>query len=93
MSLKIAVNVIHFFFRICWEMPTPVAVSRSTQLGTSCRHQTKSFSIARDDKHPLHNVTLVTSPSYDDISDILEEVADLISASQRFKRRHIANEE
>ena len=38
--------------------------------------------------HPLHNVTLVTTPSHsqDDLSDVLEEVLDLWTALHKSSR-------
>ncbi|KAL5263868.1 hypothetical protein ACHWQZ_G005071 [Mnemiopsis leidyi] len=40
--------------------------------------------------HPLHNVTLVTTPkhSHDDLSDVLEEVLDLWAALHKSNRNH-----
>lgn len=36
-----------------------------------------------EQQHPLHNVTLVTSPELDDESDIQEELEDLLEAWER----------
>lgn len=42
-----------------------------------------SWSTVDHDEHPLHNVTLVTSPEHDDESDIQEELEDLLEAWER----------